>query len=268
MDKIKILILGHNGKVGKRLCNFFYKNNKNIIVFNGDVNEKDKFYKFLLKHKDLTHIINLIGSFRGNKEEIFYKNVTAMNSVYSFVSEIFTNLKIIHFSSGGIYNSNIKLKKEKDKLNPKTYYTFCKYLGEEIASFNKGNNSLIVLRPGGIFGDGIDDGFIYNMDLSAKKDNLLRVIGSTNKIRSIVNIEYLLYFIDKIIKEDLFKNEFINIATETITLSSYISYLKAKYKKLNIVYVPDKSDNEKLSNMNLDNSLSRSILDTKKYKVF
>lgn len=260
MDNIKILILGHKGKIGSRLSVYLKDSGYNTIFYEDDVNNLEDFRNFISNNLDITHVINLIGSFRGEKSQIFDSNVKSINSVFNILSKLLKDTKVIHFSTGGLYSADASIKSEKDIPNPVTYYTFCKYLGEQIVSFYKKDFDITILRLGAVYGEGITDGFVYNMEKSAKEIGKIKVIGSLKKIRSIVNVEYLLEFTNHLIKNTNNKHEIINVATETITLSDYVEFLKNKYKELEIDQVEDNSDNDKLANMNLGSVEMNSIL--------
>lgn len=257
-NKYKILILGANGKIGSRIHNHLTLNNFEVVTFSERI-EKDNLLTFLEKNKDLTHIINLISKFEGGRSEIFNSNLGVVNNILSSLTTLNIFPKIIHFSSGGVYASTKETKTEDFKCDPATYYLECKSLADSLLCFHNNIFDITILRPGSVFGYGINSGFIYKMKQDSLSKNEITVIGSTFKTRSICNVEYLLDFVMNLIKENLSKN-IINIATQTICLEDYINYLQKQNTDMKIINKQDSTDNENLSHMSLDSSLANSIL--------
>lgn len=254
-----ICVLGHKGKIGSQIYSFLSQNSLyKVVTFEGYLTYPS-FYTFISKNKEIDLIINTISKFRGDGVALFESNVNTVNIVLQSLIEHNITPKIIHFSSGGVYSSTVDKKTESSPVLPSTYYLLCKSFADNLLNYYRDKFDIMILRSSSVYGENISDGFIYNMEKSAKEKKEVVLIGSPNKTRSILNIQYLLKFLDKIIIEDI-SIPTINLCTQTITLSDFIQFLKNKYKHLNVIEKEDLSDNDKLSHMNIDNSLAQTIL--------
>lgn len=267
MDKIKVLILGHKGKIGKRLCEHL-KSDFELVTFDGNILDVKSFDGFISKNKDVKFIINLIAKYRGNQSDIFNSNVVSTNNLIIALKNNKISPSIIHFSTGGVYSADNSIKNESSELSPISYYLLTKKIGEEIVNFYSKEIKVVILRPGSVYGDGIDDGFIFNFNKGAR-DGIINLIGTPSKIRTVVNIEYLISLVKKIIDGGILESRIINVGTETFTLGDYIDKLKLENPDLVVKNTPDTSDNDKLSHMNLEISKCNQFLPIEEiYKIF
>lgn len=258
----KILILGHKGKIGKSLVKALSNENfTEVITYEGYL-DGNSFKEFLVVNSDITCIVNTISKFRGTNTEIFKSNTQSVDILMQSLVEIDISPKIIHFSSAGVYSSTREPKDENSEISPATYYLLCKSIADRMLEYYRSEFDITIVRPGSVFGEEINDGFIYNMEKSVIETGTLTLVGSADKTRSILHVEYLLSFIVKIIKENLHL-DVINLSTQTITLQEFIEFLQTRYPNSEVLKKEDLADNDKLSHMSINNTLARSILEIK-----
>ena len=135
---MKILVTGANGQLGQQFKNNVFKSKNDFYftdVLDLDICNKNNILNYVKNHK-IELIINCAAYTSVNKSEINQKQAIKVNSdaVRNLV-EICEDrkLKIIHFSTDYVYNSDsINPIKEDSNINPINYYGFSKREGEKI----------------------------------------------------------------------------------------------------------------------------------------
>ena len=168
---MKILIIGGSGFVGKRLTEYFIKDNHEVISYSrskispaldgctyyqGDVTEYGTIFKILSEHKVDAIIQNAAIShpklFTENPYKIYRTNVEG-TLVSLEAARVFNVGKFVYISSGAVYgNTDLEIVKETAPLRGESAYGASKVACEEIVR-NYGINS-VSIRVGFVYGPG------------------------------------------------------------------------------------------------------------------
>ena len=146
---MNILVTGANGQLGQEFKNNISKSKDDFYftdLLDLDISNKNNILNYVKDHQ-IDLIINCAAYTNVNKSEINQKQAIKVNSdaVRNLV-EICEDrkLKIIHFSTDYVYNSDsINPIKENSNINPINYYGFSKREGEKIIE-NSSAMSLII----------------------------------------------------------------------------------------------------------------------------
>lgn len=205
--KKKIILLGSKGFFGINIYNYFKKD------FNiKKVHRKTNLEK--INFKNYNYLINTAADVY--HEEKMFRNNTYF--VYKIIKKIVNEnkkIKLIHFGSSGEYGSSNKKLSEKHLLEPRTIYEATKSAATMLISgyskYYKINS--IIIRPFAVYGMYENKTRIF--------PNFFRYFLNLQRLtiykgfQDYVYIKDLLFFIDKIIKEDLIKNygEIVNFGS-------------------------------------------------------
>ena len=149
----KILVTGGAGYIGSHIIELLIKNKNKVIIYDnlstgykrlinkkanfikGDIRNFKKISKTIIKYK-INSIIHLaaflnIKESEKNKKKYYKNNIEGTLSLVKACRK--SMVKNVIFSSSCSVYGNVKGSvSEKNKLNPKNYYAFTKYKGEEI----------------------------------------------------------------------------------------------------------------------------------------
>jgi UDP-glucose 4-epimerase len=255
--KIKVLIIGHRGLVGKNIFtklkekkSFLVKgiSSKEINFLGQDSIKKMKKYQRF----EILIFCSAIKSDFGNNFKNLEQNITMINN---FVKGININKikKLIYFSSNAIYGVHLNHNNidEKGQLVSDTPYSLSKYYSEKILemAFKKNEKKLVLLRPTIIFGSGEKVlannpyGFFYKM----MKGHKIKLWGKGEEIREFLYIEDLSMIIFQIIKKNFFgilniggfRSSYINVInkiSKIYNLNGNVIFQKRTTKKVNKSY--------------------------------
>ncbi len=191
--KKKILVLGGNGKLGRKLKkNKFFEKCYFPTKKQLDIRNKNKLKKYF-KTKKIDLIINCAAIARmskceKNKSLAFETNVIGvMNLVFEVLKK--RNIKLIHISSDAVYKSNKGNYRENDKLDFYNFYGLTKILSDYIVRYTK--NYLIIRTR------------FYD------KNEIKFNEYATDSFSSAIEIENLISKIERLIKKNI--NGIINI---------------------------------------------------------
>lgn len=263
-----ITITGSNSFIGKNLINFLNKKKiKNSFLTRKkiiNIKNKTNYYNFSKRQKKTNILIHISSS----SLALLYrkKKFTKKDVLFSLENEIDNLLSLIDFykknkikkfiliSSSSVYG-NSKLKKpfnEKDKCNPKDYYSIIKLAIETVAE--KMCENIIIIRPFQIYG---------------KFDNLKRLIPTlyNSKKNENINLQDCLQvtdvlhvddFCEAILKicESKIKNGIFNIGSgRPIKLRTIVETIHG-YRNKEFKFIYKKTKQNKISNYCYsDNSL-------------
>jgi nucleoside-diphosphate-sugar epimerase len=250
MEKLNIAVFGASGFIGKHLVKYFSrKKNVNILIFSGNLLKKQDLEIFFSKNKSIDCVVNLVGKFYGNFEELIKINLVTLDNLLNFCME--KNIKnFIYLSSSAVYGNSIDAAKETDLLLPDTSYALVKnYCEELILFYNRKYNFLYkILRPVSVFGKDNNKGVIFSFLKNIKKNKCVQINGSGNQIRNFIPVEDLCIAIEKSIFYE--KSNIFNISTsKTYSINDVAELLKQKYDfKVEHRYTDEKSISSNLDN--------------------
>jgi UDP-glucose 4-epimerase len=256
MEKIKIVITGANGFIGKNLKRRVLNSKLELIEFKGDLLKEEEVKKFFAENKDVEKVIHLAGGFYGSLDHLLACNLLTTRNLLEHSNGVIK--KIVYASTGAIYgNSDKKGSKETDCLNPNTDYALTKNFAEQYIKFYclKSSCNYVILRFPSVYGPYNDKGVIYNFLEQIKKEQSVTVKGDGTQTRDFLHVEDACESIIKAIQYS--ENDIFNISSSIETsINDIIDILRDKYKFI-VKYEP--SDND-LLNMHLDNSKSMNKL--------
>ena len=242
---MRILVTGASGQLGQEFKNNV--SNSNHEFFFNDVNELD-----ITKKKEILDyvtiykiqlIINCAAYTNVNKSET-YKNLAikvnsdAVKNLIEVCEE--KKLKMIHFSTDYVYNSNnISPIKEDSNINPINYYGFSKREGEKI--IEKSLSDSIIIRTSWLYSM-YGSNFVKTMIKKGDNGEKIYVIndqfGCPTYAKDLVNV--ILSIIDSGVKP---KYKVYNFSNEGYT--NWYDFTKKIFelKKLNCSIIPVDSEN-------------------------
>jgi UDP-glucose 4-epimerase len=278
-NKLKIIVTGSNGLIGKEFCNQLKQ--KKINFKGTDLNFdilKNKFYILLKKYKP--NVIIHCASHPGGLSFNFpLKNIEInyIGSVKIIDWCIKNNCKFVFLSSSAVYGNRDKKKKikETDQLNPETIYGINKLAIEKfIRSYSKIYKfDWLIFRLFATYGAGHkqnDYQGIVNVILSQlKKNNKIIIKGPLKRTRSLIYMkDAVKIMLDIIIKNN--NKKIINISSSTHhTIESLIKTIQIILKKKIIIKKQKGTPGDpmhNIANINVMKKLSNTKLDYDLYK--
>lgn len=221
----KIFITGGTGFIGSHIVDHFSNNNDYEVYALVRDPENLKWLKDLdiqvLKGdlslipqlpSDLDYVIHSAGCTKTNKLSDYDEiNRDGTRSLFeSLASQHVAPKKIIYLSSLGVTGPSISDEpiKETHIPCPLTPYAKSKLQGEEEALKFKDEFTIIILRPGGVFGPRDKD--FYALFKSIKK-GILPAIDSNQRLASIIYVKDLVNAVELCLQKDIKSGEVFNI---------------------------------------------------------
>ena len=239
--KIKILITGSNGLIGKEFCSQL--KSKNLIFKGTDINFnilKEKFYNLLNNFKP--NIIIHCASHPGGlsfTDPIKNIEINYIGSAKIIEWCVKNKCKFIFLSSAAVYgNRTKKIKiKESDPLKPETIYGINKLAIEKfIASYSRHYNlDWLIFRLFATYGAGHKpnnyQGIVNVIISQIKNENKIIIKGSLKRTRSLIYVKDAVKLMINILLKNINK-KIINIGSEKYyTIKSLINSVEKIYKK-------------------------------------
>lgn len=237
----KITIIGGSGFVGTNLCRYLASKQQNFEIV--DIKESQQFserYKFgdvrdiesLRRAVTGDIVVNLAAVHRDDirdMSEYTRTNVDGAENVARVCSEQDIR-KIIFTSSVAVYGFAAPGTGEQGEINPFNEYGRTKYEAERKLEswFKAGDNSLIIVRPTVIFGEG-NRGNVFNL-LNQIASGKFVMIGKGNNKKSMAYIENIVAFLDAAIFSEEKYGVFNYVDTPDLTMSELVSQVRSKLK--------------------------------------
>ena len=240
----KITLIGGAGFVGTNLSKYFYAHDIPFEII--DLKVSNQFPDYC-KIGDVRNIETLRNSITGNividlaaihrddvadKNEYYNTNVVGAKNIATVCSE--KNIsKIIFFSSVAVYGFAPIGTNENGKINPFNEYGKTKFQAEvEYRKLYLGkSNSLIIIRPTVIFGEG-NRGNVYNLFYQIASGRFI-MIGSGKNKKSMAYIHNLVSFVDECIKDDQKYRIFNYVDTPDLDINTLVECVRNTLKKKN-----------------------------------
>ena len=240
----KITIVGGSGFVGTNLCRQLSVKQQEFEII--DIKPSKQFpdkYKF----GDVRDIGSLLGSITGDvvvnlaavhrddvKDELAYRatNVDGAQNVATVCTE--KNIsKIIFTSTVAVYGFAEPGTDETGPINPFNEYGRTKFEAEEKLREwqNSGDNSLIVVRPTVIFGEG-NRGNVFNL-LNQIASGKFMMVGSGQNRKSMAYIANVVAFLEACIGSDRKYALFNYVDTPDLTMNALVTQVRSKLKGQN-----------------------------------
>ena len=152
---MKILVTGSNGQLGKEFNQikdsfsheFLFSNTDNLNICS-----RESINSFL-KNKNIDCIINCaaytdVEKAEYEKEKAYEVNCNGVENLVIYCEK--NNVKLIHFSTDYVYNSNsLNPISEEECINPQNYYGLTKRMGEKHVEYSKSES--IVIRTSWLY---------------------------------------------------------------------------------------------------------------------
>ena len=261
-----ILITGGAGFIGSNLVNYFIKKKLKVTIIDDlSVGSKKNlklnnvsFYKNdilkidqIPKNKRFDAIIHLAAKaeilITKKKENIYSNsNIFGLQSVLNFAA-IRKIKRFIFASSASIYgNTGSQKVKEKKRLDPKHFYAYSKYLGEEMVKqyckINKIN--FAVLRFFNIYGPS-SNAVVAKFIAQQAQNKKITIFGNGKQKRDFLHVDDLSNAIYKCIKSKKILNKIYNLGSGKAT--SILHLKKMISKKNNHIFLPKRNDDIEIS---------------------
>ena len=242
---MNILVTGANGQLGQQFKNNttesdfeFYFADENEL----DITNKNDILNYISDYK-INYILNCaaytdVNGSESNKDLAIKINSEGIKNLVEICEE--QKLKMIHFSTDYVYNSNnINPIKEDSNINPINYYGFSKREGEKI--IEKSLSDSIIIRTSWLYSV-YGNNFVKTMIKKGEKGEKIYVIndqfGCPTYTKDLVNV--ILSIIDSRVKP---KYKVYNFSNEGYT--NWYDFTKKIFelKKLNCSIIPVNSEN-------------------------
>jgi len=241
MIRNKITVIGGSGFVGTNLCKVLALKQQDFEII--DIKPSHQFGD-KCKIADVRNIDSLRSSITGNivinlaavhrddvrnTNEYYQTNVLGAENIATVCNENGIR-KIIFTSSVAVYGFAEPGTDEMGKINPFNEYGTTKYQAEEVfRSWQKNDsNSLIIVRPTVIFGEG-NRGNVFNLFNQIASGKFVMVGNGKNK-KSMAYIGNLVAFLEACIEYDR-KNALFNyVDTPDLEMNDLVSMVKFKLK--------------------------------------
>lgn len=259
MDKkIRVCVTGSSGFIGQKLIELLsFNSNIEVIPFEGDLLIKEDIEKFFKKNENIDQIVNLVGLFFGDFENLVKINTVALSNLLEVAVKNGIK-KITHTSTGAVYGEPVSLEsKETDPLKPNSLYGLSKKYTEECVQYYADNFSLeyVILRFPNVYGKGNNKGVIFNFLDAIKTKGKITINGDGTQSRNFLHVSDAARAIEKAISYN--KNGIFNISNPgKVTLNDLVASLKEKYQ-FEVEYQP--ADNN-MKDILLDISLAKKEL--------
>ena len=226
MAKLKILVLGGNGFIGRHILKYLSKNKKiklystkyssskkkikGVEYFKVKKNDyfsdkKNKLYKY-----SYDFIINASGYISNNNffkdgDKIFNQHISSLiNLIYNL--KINSKITIINLGSSHEYMVNNNKLSEQNYPKPISFYGYCKSFLSMLPNYFEKNSdkvNLIHLRLFQIYGEGQREPRLLPYIINRKLENKISFLDSPSSKRDFLHIDDFTKLIEKIIN---FKN--------------------------------------------------------------
>lgn len=245
-SKIKLLITGYNGYIGKSFVKFLKK--KNIKFEKLDLKKKKNY-------KNFTHLLHLQFDIKEKKINL-KKNISVMNKIIEICQ--YYRLFLI-FPSTASFNFKGKIKKN-NNIKVINYYTQAKSECEKIIlSANKSRDlNFTILRIFNVYGDNFENRYYISRIIrnfkKAKKFEKIKVKFSEN-VRDYINTSDINSLFLKVIKKK--QNGIFEVGSgKSITIKNLSKKINKIFNKKNtLVFVnPKKSVENFYSKSNIKNT--------------
>jgi GlcNAc-P-P-Und epimerase len=241
MIRNKITVVGGSGFVGTNLCKVLASKQQDFEII--DIKSSLQFHE-KCKIADVQNIDSLRSSITGNIvinlaavhrddvrdiNEYYQTNVLGAENIATVCNEKGIK-KIIFTSSVAVYGFAEPGTDEIGKINPFNEYGTTKYQAEEVlqAWQKKDDNSLIIVRPTVIFGEG-NRGNVFNLFNQIASGKFI-MVGNGNNKKSMAYIGNLVAFIETCITSDR-KNALFNyVDTPDLEMNELVSLVRYKLK--------------------------------------
>jgi len=250
LNKMKILVTGADGFIGKHLCPYLsvkhevykvysspkrIKQREDIILDLTDKKAVNIYFEKFKKDVRIDIIIHLASKLISNSEiynlSVLYDNIKITESIAE-VAMILKPKKLINFSSIAVYPNIDGLFAETSEIRPSAntdcLYGLSKLCGENILDFllKDYNISICNLRISQVYGKGMrEDRIIPIMLKELKEKNSITVFGEGKRISNFIDVNRLIKIIEYFIKNGL--SGIYNIGGE------HISYFELAKRLLN-----------------------------------
>lgn len=241
MIRNKITVIGGSGFVGTNLCKVLASKQQDFEII--DIKISRQFHE-KCKVADVRNIDSLRSSITGNivinlaavhrddirdTNEYYQTNVLGAKNIATVCIEKEIK-KIIFTSSVAVYGFAEPGTDEIGKINPFNEYGITKYQAEEEFRTwqNNDGNSLIIIRPTVIFGEG-NRGNVFNLFNQIASGKFI-MVGNGNNKKSMAYIGNLVAFIECCITSDR-KNALFNyVDTPDLTMNDLVSLVRFSLK--------------------------------------
>lgn len=279
---MKCLLIGGSSKIAINFINDIVGRSKNfyICIDNVDIDKeirlssqmKDKFHYFkldvtkdniskLVKEYGITTIINFYEVNESNLDKLVYTihNYDFVVDLHDICKENHVN-RLVHMSTANVYgNSLYSHKIETDTLKSTDDYTVSK-INSELYLLNQKEVSTIILRVSEVFGLILKDSFLDSILKSILNKETIHIHEDSDFVRSYIDIQDCIYFIDKACSCNL--EGVYNISSNLhLSAKDIISYVTNKFEYTDVIYTSSKKVS--IQSVKVESNSIQSALDYK-----
>ncbi len=232
----KILITGANGFVGSQIVKYLADKGYQIVALTYDkagIDNLKEINKVQFKSLDITnldaleslfceykfdvviHLAALIRQGRLTQEQYLKVNYSASADIFK-LSNSSDVKQFIFFSTTDLYDNKCSadIFTEDSKVRPVSSYAQSKYMVEQyLTNAGQGKAAYTILRPAAIYGPNDKNGNMAKIFKLVKK-GVFPIIGDGCNRKSLLNIDNLAEFVDKIILSKSCFNQVFNVCDE------------------------------------------------------
>jgi UDP-glucose 4-epimerase len=189
--RVKLLLVGHRGFVGKALAKELVAQGADLSFFEGDLTDSAAVHGHFATDPGITRVVHLAGRFSGTWEQLVAANVTTTQNLLEEAHAAGVR-EFLYTSSGGVYGEPLNgPSKESDPLDPNTFYGLTKAAAESNVSFFSRHRGwqVSVLRYPALYGPGGQVGVVRAMLDAAVGAGVIRVHGDGQQVRQLVHVQ-------------------------------------------------------------------------------
>ncbi|MDC0739686.1 NAD(P)-dependent oxidoreductase [Cognatishimia sp. SS12] len=235
----KITVIGGSGFVGTNFCQRLVDHQIDFEII--DIKQSQRFPE-KCKTGDVRDIVSLREAISGDvvvnlaavhrddvrdKAEYFHTNVAGAENVAKICTEKCIN-KIVFTSTVAVYGFADPKTDESGKINPFNEYGITKFQAEEKLRHwkNSGDNSLVIVRPTVIFGEG-NRGNVFNLLNQIYSGKFLMIGGGENK-KSMAYIGNITAFLQTCLSSEKDYAVYNYVDTPDLTMNELVGLVRDK----------------------------------------
>jgi UDP-glucose 4-epimerase len=250
---MKVMIIGANGSIGRRLMSYFLtsghkvqavtthpeliENQPNLII--SSLTEKEKILSRLFQDKDVDLCINASGSptvgfSLQNPEEDLYLNQEIPKMLLEAISSVSPGTKLINFSSAAVYGNPTRLPiREDDLISPISPYGTHKAMAESLINeAGLKGISCVSFRIFSAYGSGLKKQLFWDLARKCETEEKIALHGTGQESRDFIHMDDICAISAAYFEKGTFDGSMINIcSSEETTIRQVALHFLDEFKR-------------------------------------